>query len=82
MTRVSFNYGESVCHPRVYSPCTLRVAHARLASCLTQTTIRGSDVAEGIRDAAGFGIGAEVTGVDWPAIQGRFLSRIKLPLSG
>jgi mycothione reductase len=35
-----------------------------------------ADVADWVRRAAGFGIGAEVTGVDWKAIQGRVFARI------
>jgi mycothione reductase len=39
--------------------------------------VHTADVADGIRYAAGFGIGAELTGVDWKAIQDRVLSRIE-----
>ena len=35
-----------------------------------------ADVAAGVRDAPRFGIGATLTGVDWPAIRDRTFARV------
>jgi mycothione reductase len=65
------------------SPVALIESGASGGTCLNRGCIPSkmfvhtADVAEEVRHAAGFGIGAELTGVDWPAIQGRVLSRIE-----
>ena len=42
--------------------------------------VHTADVAQVVRRAGRFGIGAELTGVDWPAIRDRVFSRIEIEM--